>query len=81
MTPQQKDTFIQVAQIGVCCGLYNLQEWYDNFMMHTINIYKYEDIPKEEYKAISAFAQFFRESEDVDPSLSDIEVLKLHFRY
>lgn len=61
MTPEQKDTFISIAQMGVACGLDHPYEWLVNYELHAPQLMAYTDANKNMNKAYDAFLAFFHD--------------------
>lgn len=59
MTPEQKDIFISIAQMGVVCGLDHPYEWLVNYELHAPQLMPYADANKNMNKAYEAFLAFF----------------------
>ena len=59
MTPEQKDAFISIAQMGVACGLDHPYEWLVNYEMHAPQLMAYTDVDKNLRIARRAFLEFF----------------------
>lgn len=62
MTDEQEHTFVAIAQMGVACGLDHRYEWLSNYLFHVINTIPYYERDDARERAISAFAQFERET-------------------
>ena len=69
MTQNQKKLFIEMAQIGVACGLLNIFEWYVNYIRSLEMFCKYEDIPAIEKEATDTILSFLHQcgSDPEDP--------------
>lgn len=37
----------ECMEIGKACGLYSIEECYDNIILHSLSLFKYDDISKE----------------------------------
>lgn len=37
----------ECMEIGKACGLYSIEECYDNIILHKLSLFKYDDISKE----------------------------------
>ena len=37
----------ECMEIGKACGLYSIEECYDNIILHSLSLFEYEDIVKE----------------------------------
>ncbi len=59
MTPEQRDTFIKMAQAGVACGLMHPFEWLYNACRMT-SFMPYAEQPAAEQKIVDAFLAFWR---------------------
>lgn len=59
MTPEQKDIFVSIAQMGVACGLDHPYEWLMNYDMHAGQLMSYKDVNDNMNKAYGAFVAFF----------------------
>jgi hypothetical protein len=62
VTPEQRDKFIAIAQMGVTCGLATPEEWLLNYTLHQSNFEAYPDIPANYEAALEAFAAFWRDT-------------------
>lgn len=60
MTQEQKDFFIWMAQLGVCCGLETPLEWLLNYQMHQGNLEVYTDIPAKLQLSWETMFAFYR---------------------
>lgn len=60
MTPEQKDLFISIAQMGMTCGLNHPFEWLSNYIKHLPNFAIYAEIPEKERDAEDAFVAFLQ---------------------
>ena len=61
MDAKQKDLFIEMAQIGVACGLLNIFEWYVNYVRSMENFCKYEEIPEREKEVTETMLTFLHQ--------------------
>ena len=60
MTPEQRDFFVWIAQLGVCCGLDHPLEWLMNYQLHQMNLEVYEDIPARRVLAWETMFAFYK---------------------
>jgi hypothetical protein len=62
VTPEQKELFIWIAQMGIACGLEHPFEWYFNYVRHLPQLVAYPDMPKVETEAMEAFTAFYKDT-------------------
>ena len=60
MTDKEKSTFIEIAQLGIACGLEHPFEWIENFLYHGLQLHRFEDQHKLEVNAVDAFVAFYK---------------------
>lgn len=60
MTPEQKVTFITIAQMGMACGLTHPFEWLLNYTRSVDQFTPYEKVPQAIESAEEAFIAFLR---------------------
>lgn len=87
MTPNQQAKFIQIAQMGVACGLTTPEEWLLNYSLHQMNFEPLAEIPRNYELALEAYAAFWRGTAS-DPheklgfdAMSDYEIVDSRYRY
>jgi len=68
MTQEQMELFIQMAQLGMACGLFNPIEWYVNWKRALAHS-DWKEIPTQEMLATNTFLSFLHgcDSEPDDP--------------
>jgi len=60
MTKKEKDLFIEIAQMGIICGLWHPYEWIVHYIRSLIHSTPYEKIQAMEQAAYQAFLSFMR---------------------
>ena len=61
MTPEQKDTLIEMFQMGMACGLDHPFEFFMNYL-RSLDHVDYKKIPKLEKEAYEAMIEFMKNS-------------------
>ncbi len=75
MTQEQKDFFIWLAQMGICCGLESPLEWLLNYHIHMGNLERYEDFPAKTQLSWECMFAFYK---GTGPEFEDMTLEQFH---